>query len=170
MIRLASAFVSLILASAASADPSSNIFQASSGFSCSKLDGKVVIKFGMTRRPTFFGIRTPDDQFVYVRYSPRDVDVLGKKYQAEPIVLDIRNLRGVKFKNDKAQAVLVFSLPGKYILRFQDATRAEYEDLFALSCTIDIERSEVVKPPSTPPTDGSAYAAPPGSLDLIETD
>lgn len=105
---------------------------------CMQSGDDVVIDFGSTRHPTHFGVQTPNDQFVYLRYPPRGVDVLGERYRAPRLRLDTNNLTGVIFVNEKPTTVKVFETPGRYTLRFRDATRLAFEDHFVLSCEITI--------------------------------
>lgn len=111
--------------------------------SCHTTDGKVVINFGSTRHPTYFGVQTPQDEFVYLRYPPRNIDVLGDEYRQDTFRLDVPTLQGVKLSAGIAAKVKVFATPGKYVLRFQDANRLEYEDLFELSCTVMLDSNEL---------------------------
>ncbi len=98
----------------------------------------IVVKFGALKHPTYFGVQTPTDDFVYLRYLPRGIDILGKKYEGDPINLDIATLQGVTLINDRALPTKVFNTPGEYTLRFQDANHAAYETLHSLSCSVTI--------------------------------
>ncbi|MFC3550833.1 hypothetical protein ACFOLC_07355 [Lysobacter cavernae] len=118
------------------------------GISCHESEGNIVIDFGSTRHPTYVGVQTPRDQFIYLRYPPRGIDVLGDEYRRDTLKLDTSTLRGMKIDGESVTQVKVFDAPGKYTLRFQDANRAEHEDLFALSCTVILssEKRTTVSP------------------------
>lgn len=105
---------------------------------CQQSGDRILVSFGKTRRPTFFGIQTPSQRFIRLRVPSRHIDVLGKQYWAEPMTLDIDSLSGVASVDDPFAKVRVFDAPGTYVLRFRNANTTEYEDLFALDCEVTL--------------------------------
>lgn len=104
--------------------------------SCDTRNGRVVVDFGMTKHPTFFAIETPKGEFLYLRYAPGNIDTLGKRYLQNPLELELSRLQGFAGRDDKATPRKVFSAPGKYVLRFQDANTMAGIGLHKLSCEV----------------------------------
>lgn len=76
---------------------------------CEVHGNHVVVDFKGLRHPTYFGIRTPDDRFVYLRYPPEAIDVLGEAYRKDRLELDIQTLTGYALHDGRKRPVRVFS-------------------------------------------------------------
>ena len=105
---------------------------------CKVAPNSVIVSFGATKHPTYFGIETPDDRFVYIRYPPKQIDVLGGDYFKREIELSLRDLSGFVINNGEKSPARVFGKNGKYQLIFQDANTAYGVDLHELSCSIRV--------------------------------
>lgn len=108
---------------------------------CVVRQGSVLVSFGATKRPTYFGVLTPNDHFIYLRYPPRGIDVLGEQYLEDPIELDVSGLTGVRILDDELLPARVFPGPGNYQLHFQDANTALGIDLHQAQCTVTVGRT-----------------------------
>lgn len=109
--------------------------------SCNVQDGRLVLDFGMSKHPTYVGVVTPDDRFVYLRYAPLDIDLLGPAYGQNPVILDPSRQKGVVIAEGRKLTTDVFHLPGTYQLHFRDSTTVEGSTLHRLTCSVDIGRS-----------------------------
>lgn len=128
----------LLAASGIACSEDAAIPAITNSIACKQTSESVVVIFGYNRHPTYFGVLTPQDEFVYLRYLPRKIDVLGKRYKHEPLVIPLRNLEGYVVTGNDLVRKRVFATPGKYVLRFEDANRIAHDDIFRLSCEIVI--------------------------------
>jgi hypothetical protein len=118
--------------------------------SCSLSGSSVVVQFGMTKQPTNFGVIRPDEKILYLVDPAKGIDHLGKAYKQDTLVLKIGDLKGTKFNDGARSEEKVFGAAGRYTLLFEDANRAAYEDLHALSCDIDIPDQSLVQGDTAP--------------------
>lgn len=112
---------------------------ASPGISCARIRDAIVIRFGLTKPPTFFGVETPAEEFIYLRYPPKQIDYVGDAYYKDPLILDLQSTMGTIVQGDAASEARVFTAPGAYALRFQDANHVAGESLHVLNCEVEIE-------------------------------
>jgi len=106
---------------------------------CQVAPDRVIVKLGATKHPTYFAIETPDDRFVYIRYPPEQIDVLGKNYFESEMDLPIGSLSGYVMVNGEKSPARVFATSGEYRLIFQDANTAFGMDLHKLACTVHVK-------------------------------
>ncbi|HET7161482.1 MAG TPA: hypothetical protein VFI32_02250 [Rhodanobacteraceae bacterium] len=119
---------------------------------CKIESGSIIVSFGATKHPTYFGIETPDDRFVYIRYPPKKIDVLGDDYYKREVSLSLRDLSGFVINNGTKSPARVFDVNGKYRLIFQDANTAYGVDLHELSCAVRIsDATAKIEPISSEP-------------------
>jgi hypothetical protein len=105
---------------------------------CDRKGDAIVVRFGMSKRPTNFGVETPGDRFLYIVDPAKGIDHLGRAYKRDTLELGIKDTTGTHLDHGARSDEKVFGAPGQYTLRFQDANRTEYEGLHAFSCSVDI--------------------------------